>query len=135
MVLPVKARWFLTRPRPRRAGLLTHRRRNCGRAITGGRHGVLVAEIDPPFGSGRTGHLDRNAVAGEDADSILLHLARRIGQRLMPVVERTLNRASGTVRARFFSWRKVNVICYDCINWPLFLLDGACLYCRLGQMR
>src|SRR5580704_5929300 len=51
------------------------------------RGAVLVAEVDPAFAQIIRRHLYRNAVAGEDADAVFLHPARRIGERFMAVVE------------------------------------------------
>src|SRR6185312_6999019 len=48
---------------------------------------ILVAEIDAAFGQVVGRHLHRDAVAGEDADAILLHLPGAVGERLMAVVE------------------------------------------------
>jgi hypothetical protein len=53
----------------------------------GRRGGVLVAEIDPAFRQVVRRHFDRDAIPGENPDSVLLHLARRVGERFMPVVE------------------------------------------------
>src|SRR6185437_12295549 len=48
---------------------------------------VLVAKADPAFCQIVRRHLDGDAVADQHADVVLLHLARRVGQRLVPVVE------------------------------------------------
>src|SRR5262249_21371624 len=41
---------------------------------------VLVAEVDAPLGQVVGRHLDGDAVAGQDADAVLLHLARGVGE-------------------------------------------------------
>ena len=46
-----------------------------------------MAEVDPTLAQVVGGHFDRDPVAGEDADAVFLHSARRIGQRLVPIVE------------------------------------------------
>src|SRR5581483_7984874 len=52
-----------------------------------GAAGILLAEADPSLGEIVGRHLDGDAVAGEDADAVLLHAARAVGERLVPVVE------------------------------------------------
>src|SRR5579859_1454183 len=48
---------------------------------------VLMAEVDPAFRKIVRSHLDGDPVAGEDADTVFLHPARRIRERLVPIVE------------------------------------------------
>src|ERR1051325_10805550 len=49
--------------------------------------GVLVAEIDPPFGQVVRRHFDGYPVARQNSDPVFLHFTGRVGQRLVPVVE------------------------------------------------
>src|SRR5215469_8836291 len=51
------------------------------------RGAVLVAEINAALGEIVGRHLDRDAVAGKDADAVLLHPAGGIGQSFVAVVE------------------------------------------------
>src|SRR5262249_29182230 len=61
-----------------------------GTALTGSGQGsarVLVAEIDAPFVEIIGRHLDGDLIPSQDADAVLLHAPRGIGDHLMPVVE------------------------------------------------
>src|SRR5215475_8138200 len=62
----------------------------------GRRHGVLVAEIDATLAQIVGSHFHGHPIPGENAYPIFLHLARRIRQRFMAVIELTLKRASGS---------------------------------------
>src|SRR5262245_45889524 len=52
-----------------------------------GRAGILVPEVDAALVEVVRGHLDSEFVAGQDADAVLLHAARGIGDHFMPIVE------------------------------------------------
>src|SRR5690242_12192792 len=70
-------------------GLAPSRLRRPGAAWRrrGGGALVLVTEVDPSLGEIIGRQLDGDAIAGEDADAILLHLAGGIGEGLMAIVE------------------------------------------------
>src|SRR3569832_745360 len=67
-------------------------------AIRARRTPVLVPEVDTALREVVRRHLDRDAVAGENADAVLLHAAGCVGDHLVPVVE--LHTAAG-VRQNF----------------------------------
>jgi len=48
---------------------------------------MQVAEGDAALGEVVGGHLQRDVVSREDADVVLAHLARRVGDEHVPVVE------------------------------------------------
>ena len=59
------------------------------RAIPGGRGGsfVFMTEINSRLGQVVGGHLDRNPVARQNADSVLLHASRRVGEHFVPTFQ------------------------------------------------
>src|SRR5215475_8138204 len=61
----------------------------------GRRHGVLVAEIDATLAQIVGSHFHGHPIPGENAYPIFLHLARRIRQRFMAVIELYLEAGVG----------------------------------------
>ena len=76
----------LARPARTAAGAERRRRARCGA-------GVLVAEVDATLGQVVRRHLNRDLVAGKNADAVLLHATGGVGDDLVPVVE--LHTAAG----------------------------------------
>ena len=56
---------------------------------------VLLTKFDPAFGEIVRRHFYEHAVTGENADPVLLHLARAVGENFVPIVESNLEAGFG----------------------------------------